>query len=346
MIGLICRMDCTGLGVQTRNMAKFLKPDKIMLIDSTPFNGNEQHPEWYEGYNVQNVVGFPTIEDIGTFLEGLDKIFTCETFYNFHFVTYANQQLVKSFVQYNYEFLDYMVNNRLPAPSVFVAPSHWHTDDVRRVFGNDRVVYLPPPLYDADYADNRKKNMNRKGKRRFLHIIGKAAVHDRNGTNMLLRSLFYTQADFELVIKSQYPFVANTGDKRITVEISNPTSNEELYNDFDALILPRRYGGLCLPMNEALMSGMPVLMPHISPNTMILPRKWQIQAGKAATFRPRTLVDIYNANHKAIATKLTELSNMSDDDLKKEKLEAYEIAKREYSADTLKPKYKELLCEQ
>ena len=29
--------------------------------------------------------------------------------------------------------------------------------------------------------------------------------------------------------------------------------------------MPRRYGGLCLPMNEALTSGLPVIMSNQSP---------------------------------------------------------------------------------
>lgn len=38
------------------------------------------------------------------------------------------------------------------------------------------------------------------------------------------------------------------------------------------MILPRKYAGLCLPMNEALMSGLPVIMTDIEPNNVILPK--------------------------------------------------------------------------
>ena len=50
-LGIIARSDNTGLGNQTRELVKMLNPDKILLIDSEHFNGNEQHREWYKDYN-------------------------------------------------------------------------------------------------------------------------------------------------------------------------------------------------------------------------------------------------------------------------------------------------------
>ena len=41
-IGIIARSDNTGLGNQTKELIDMLKPDKILLIDSTPFNKNNQ----------------------------------------------------------------------------------------------------------------------------------------------------------------------------------------------------------------------------------------------------------------------------------------------------------------
>ena len=49
-LGIIARSDNTGLGNQTRSLVNMLKPTKILLIDSRPFNQNQQHPEWYSEY--------------------------------------------------------------------------------------------------------------------------------------------------------------------------------------------------------------------------------------------------------------------------------------------------------
>jgi hypothetical protein len=55
-IGIIARCDDTGLGNQTRELVNMLNPDKVMLINSTFFNENKQHPEWYEGYNYKTTI--------------------------------------------------------------------------------------------------------------------------------------------------------------------------------------------------------------------------------------------------------------------------------------------------
>ena len=342
-LGLIARSDNTGLGNQTLNLARLLNPDKIMLIDSTSFNGNTQHPEKYANYNVVITTnGFPSNEQCKSFVNGLDTILTAETFYNLHLPRFANDNLVKSYTQYNYEFMDYMINKMLPMPYGFLAPSHWHTDKVKQRFR--RVEYLPPPLFSEDFAEVRKTNFNRTGKRRFLHIIGKAAAHDRNGTSIIIEALKHTTADFELVIKVQHDLLLNCDDPRVTIDKTDLTNYIDVYSDYDAILLPRRYGGLCLPMNEGLMAGLPVIMPRISPNTMILPRKWQLTATRVGSFKPRTVIDIYQASDKALASRIDWLCSISDEQLKTEKQEAFEIAKKEYEAETLLPRYKEVLC--
>jgi hypothetical protein len=104
-LGIIARSDNTGLGNQTRELVNMLNPSKVMLINSTSFNRNKQHPEWYEGYDCQHVRGFPKAFEIDIFLKGLDVVLTCETFYNKEFIPLARRKKVKTVLQYNYEFL-------------------------------------------------------------------------------------------------------------------------------------------------------------------------------------------------------------------------------------------------
>jgi hypothetical protein len=66
-----------------------------------------------------------------------------------------------------------------------------------------------------------------------------------------------SRAPFELVVKSQEPLKPLLKDPRITWDSSAPDDRADQYAGFDALIYPRRYGGLALPMNEALTSGVP-----------------------------------------------------------------------------------------
>lgn len=344
-LGIVVRMDRTGLGYQTRNLVQMLKPDYLMILDSrSHFDKQVQHPEWYDGFQSMTTRKLiPTIQECRMFLDNVGSFITCETPYNWYLMTLANQMLKKSYIQYNYEFLDYLQNKRLPLPTKFLSPSYWKLKEVKDLFGN-RVEYLPPPLFLNDFKEARKTNLNRSGRRKFLHVVGKQAIHDRNGTDLLLKALKHTNADFELVIKSQFDMVFDCNDPRVTFSIGNAERNEDLYKDFDAMILPRRYGGLCLPMNEALASGLPVMMSQVSPNTKALPIKWLIRSGQTMTFQTRAQITVYDADIVSIARRIERFVEMSDTELDAEKVEAFNIAYNNYSTTALQPKYEALLC--
>lgn len=341
-LGIIVRMDKTGLGNQTRLLTQLLKPSYLMVIDSRNHFKTQQFQDWYDSFNgVLTEDLIPNVQEYRKFLSNVDAFITCETPYNWRIMVEANQHMKQSYLQYNYEFLEYMVNNRLPLPTKFLAPSHWNTDKVKEKYG-DRVMYLPPPINMRDFKQNRQLNFNRASTKRFLHVLGKQAVHDRNGTETLLEALRHTQSNFELVIKSQYEIGLDIQDRRVIIDTSNSNDYTELYKDFDAMILPRRYGGLCLPMNEALASGLPVIMSNISPNSKILPKKWLVSANKTESFIARPLIDVYTTNAKALARKIDWLCELDDKQLGQEKLEAFDIAHSNYSFSVLKPQYESL----
>lgn len=338
-IGLIARADKTGLGNQTRNLAYMLKPSKVLVIDSSPFNHNKQYFETFNGFNSYKVVGFPTNRQVISFMRNIDVLISCETFYNQSFVTLGKRLGIRTFLQYNYEFLDYLNTSGLTLPTKLISPSYWNINEVQSKFGN--VVYLPPPTDHRLFNKTRQTNFNRDGKK-FLHILGRAAVNDRNGTMDLIKSLEYTDSNFELVIKTQTPLPFHVNDNRVTIDSTSPIDETDLYLNFDAMILPRRYAGLCLPMNEALMSGLPVIMTDIEPNNKILPKKWLVESKKQGSFYTRTDIDYYSADHKELAKKLDWLV---ETDLSPEKAEAFEIGYNNYSVETLKPQYDKVLSD-
>lgn len=340
-LGIIARSDNTGLGNQTRELVNMLNPAKIMLIDSTSFNKNKQHPEWYDGYDVQTIRGFPKSVDITTFIRGLDAVLTCETFYNHQFIDLARRAGVKTVLQYNYEFLDHLNNKELGLPDVFLAPTLWNFDRMTELFGGKtNVSYLPPPTDHTLFAGVRENNYS-KHHNRILHIGGKAASEDRNGTNSVVEMLEHSQEDFEVVIRTQTPLSIKSKNPRLIIENDNSENRESMYDGFDAMILPRRYAGLCLPMNEALMSGLPVFMTDVSPNNKILPEEWLAQSNKIGVLKTRAILDIYNADPRNLASivdsYMKEKSNISY------KKQAFEIGMNNFSAENLKQKYLDIL---
>lgn len=338
--GLIVRGDDSGLGNQTRRMTYFLRPQRLLYIDSTSFSKNKvQHKDWYDGFSGYYVQGFPNDREIRTFLRGLTHFTTCETAYNYNFYSIARQMRVKSSCVINYEFCDYLVKPELPKPDLFIMPSYWKLDEMKKRFGDDKVVYLPPPIDPNEFKEAREINFNRTGRPRFLHIVGTLALNDRNGTLDLLQALKYTKSDFELVIHSQQelPREYIISDSRIKYNMRSLENSCDLYKDFGALILPRRYAGLCLPCNEALMSGLPVIMTDTSPNNYLLPKEWLVKCHKKGEFMTRTMIDIYESDIKDLAKKIDWLIKQNGDI----KTQAFDLGYSNFSESVLLPKYKE-----
>lgn len=341
-LGIICLANDSGLGVQTRRLTYMLKPERVLVIDSTGFSKNkEQHFDWYESFQGYKTDGFPSNHEIKVFLEGLTHVLVCENPLNFSLMSEAKKRGIKVFIQTNYEFTDHLIHKQLELPHKFLMPSHWHVDTMKQKFGDNKVAYLPPPIDPKEFSVARETNLARTGKRRFLHIIGTLAAHDRNGTLDLLSALANTSSDFELLIRSQQELPPEylSDDRRVSYAIDNVKETQVMYQDFDALILPRRYGGLSLTTNEALMSALPVIMPAISPNDELLPQEWLVDATRTGQFVARVPIDIYTTNARLLAEKIDWLCNA---DLEALKTQAFALAYSNFSVSELKPKYQKL----
>lgn len=303
-VGLIARMDRTGLGQgQTLRLARLLDLNCIMLINSKPFNGNEQYPEWYSGHFAHKVDGFPTDDQVREFLKHLDVVISCETFYNNAFTRIAQEMGVKTILIANYEFFDWFRPgfNTIPLPDKIIMPSLWHMDEMAENYGAE---YVPTPLFDDEFTEVREKNLSRKiSIPRYLFNNGRQAIHDRNGLLTMYDALKYTKSDFELVVKAQGE-TPKTDDPRVSYDFSEIAETAQLYDGFDAMIMPRRYAGQCLPMTEALTCGLPVIMTDVDPNNRILPPEWLIPVQHMGTFMTRKEIDLYSGDPKALASLL------------------------------------------
>lgn len=322
-LGLVARADNTGLGNQTFEFYLHMTPVKTMVVDISRLNGNKNYPERYP--DAMFIDGFPNATDIDKFLEGLDVIFVAESPYNYHLYQRAHELGVKVAVQYNYEFFDYFVNPHYPKPDMLIAPSQWHYDDIEEWCKNNNVrhVYLHCPVNRDTLRPQEHKLA-----RTFLHIAGKAAAHDRNGTETVIAASKYlkTEASIKVHFQGQQGLAHQAthdfahyseytkihGGNNIILQQQEYDNYADVYKDGDVMILPRRYGGNCLPLNEALSVGMPVIMPDISPNDYLLPAHWLVPATKIAEFTPRTTIDIYDCSPEELASKIDQFYWMDE----------------------------------
>ncbi len=288
-LGLIVRSDNSGLGIQTRALYNYLNPDKVLLIDSTPFNHRHQHPEWYKNPTVS--YGLPTEDLLLDWLEDLDILITCEVPYNQRLYRLARSKGVKTVLQPNAELNDLFNRGTSVKPTALFLPSPWMKEETARL--GIPMWICPPPL---DFEPRYKPVKKVKGTLKVLHAVGRKAAYDRNGTEIVhdLPKI----PGVEIVIHDQ--------------SVNEVEDQREIYeNDYHVVLLPRRYGGLCLPMYESLGYGLPVIMPDIPPNNDVLPHEWLTAAERGKNVLCKRVVKTYNANPDSIVNKLTEFRDMN-----------------------------------
>lgn len=357
-LGLIARADNSGLGMQTWEFYRHMKPQKTMVVDISHLNGNRIFPERYP--DGLFVAGFPSNQQIDIFLQDLDVVFVAEAPYSYYLYERAKQLDVKVAVQYNYEFFDWFIHPDWPTPDMLIAPSQWHYShiDLWAQSNNIKHIYLHCPV-NREAVPYRQISQART----FLHVAGRSASHDRNGTKTVIEASGWLQTDAKILIHFQgeqglaHQTTMTTADYRaFAEEYGNPdkltivTQEFENYADVyamgDVLVLPRRYGGNCLPLNEALSAGMPALMTDIDPNNKFLPADWLIPAEKVGQFEPRTIIDIYGAHPKALARAIDNFYEMSELDFAAKNVRAGTIA-ASISWPVMEPQYRkafEKLC--
>lgn len=305
-IGLIARADFTGLGIQSKEFFDHI-PCKALVIDSSALPGGESlipHTEWYPGQKVfriqpghgmRGAIPHLVIED---FVKDLDIVVAMETPYDYNVFTICRGLGIKTVLQLNYEFLDFP--SGLPYPDLFAAPSMWNFENIP-----DKKVYLPVPV-------NKRKLKHDIKEKTFVHIAGRPAVYDRNGTRTFVESLRYVRSEINVVIRCQNPIIGipDLPNINLTYDRSIKENYEDNYSG-GVMVMPRKYGGLCLPINEALGSGMPVIATDISPNNLWLPKEWLVEAAFAGTLHSKKTIDYYAADPAKLAAKIDQFC---DDD--------------------------------
>ena len=324
-IGLVARADNSGLGMQTWEFYNHMKPSKTLVVDMSGHNGNKVYPERYPDAMWCN--GLPDIGTLNEFLDDLDVVFVAEAPYNYALYDLARQRGIKTAVQYNYEFFDWYMYPHFPTPDMLIAPSQWHYQDVEAWASQRGIkhVYLHCPVNRIKLPFQKHDSF-----KTFLHVAGRAAAHDRNGTMTVIEAAKYCKSDAKILIHFQgqqgigHQVTHTLDDYAAVIAEHNTKGNiivrheeidnyQDIYHGADVLLLPRRYGGNCLPLNEAISCGMPVIMPNISPNNAFLDAMWLVDAEKVGEFTPRTTIDIYGVPPKRLADKIDQFALMDAD---------------------------------
>ena len=299
-VGLIARADNRGLGQQTWGFYRHMRPAKTLVIDCPSKQPLKLHLDRFPDAKTVKAITPAIVED---FCDGLDVIWTAETGYSKNLWREADKAGVATVLHANYEFWE-----PTDTPTKLVAASIWHLGDYP-----PGTQYLPVPI-ETDRFPEREPAKTAK---RFLHVVGRPAIHDRNGTLDLLLALQHVETPIEVTITCQQPgyvgSLINTHSIRIPSRVTMRVESVDAlhywtkYEHQDALILPRRFGGLCLPAQEAIGAALPVVMPNIEPNGWLHP-DWLVKATKAGDFQAKQPVTYYRTDPQLLAQVMDRLA--------------------------------------
>jgi len=314
-IGLVARCDSTGLGVQTKEFYDHIKPDKTLVVDITAVNQSKgkiakTYPRWYTGDNVKFVHGFPNEVDFNWLLTDIDLVFTIESPYSYRLFSLAKEKGVISINQFNYEFLDYFVRPDWAFPDVLAAPTNWNLDDVRNNFSDKvKIIELPVPINREVLTFTKKTKA-----RRFLHIAGHKTEDNRNGTDIVLEAIPLVKSkNVEFIIKSQF-YIENPSTFNTRIDDREVENYWENYvGEYDCLLLPRKYGGLSLQLQESLSRGLVPIMTNLPPQNEILEAESLINTDSRKMLFTRMHMPSHQTKPQVLADKIDQLA--SDDKL-------------------------------
>ena len=302
-IGLIARDEVArGLAIQTKGFHDNMPVDRTLIV-------RKRRPDCALGedwYRNATIVEFN--ETLGTldetvvcaWLEGLDVVFTAETVYDWDLIHWAHDAGVKVVVQGNPEFVRHPRAD-LPDPDAWWWPTTWRTDQL------PEGKLMPVPM-DFRLPSN---GWPEEGPLKIVHVVGKRALGDRNGTEILMKALGRVTTQIELTIfgiDGELPSIGRVNPRvKIHAHPHGVDDRWEMYHGQHILVLPRRYGGLCLPALEAASCSVAVMMTDCRPNAELA--TIMVPARRTRPLRvPAGMIDAHEVNPLDLSNHLDYLA--------------------------------------
>lgn len=166
-------------------------------------------------------------------------------------------------------------------------------------------MLIPVPV-----ATDRLLWNERKTAHTFIHSASHGGMSGRKGTQLFLDAIPMVKSDVKFIIYSWRPFESN--DPRLEVKVQNFKNYWQMWREGDVLVYPQDYNGICLPIIEAMTSGLGVITTDIYPFNEYMP--------KELLFKPRSMyktraapslmeTDAARIDPRDIAAKIDEWAN-------------------------------------
>lgn len=326
-LGVIARADDRGIAWQSLEMCRHLNPAKVLCV-------LVNDPEWPEDVgrfakwdttfvdsNLSPKLHERTLDErkCRKFLRGLDVVMAVETVYEWEFIRWAHDEGVRVILQGNPEFYAHHHHPDWPHPDTWAWPTPWLIDQL------PAGIELPVPCVEREQtaADPESDTFN------VVHVIGKMAANDRNGSLDVIEAIPSIRGRVKFRVVTQHDTLPRKirAPKNVELEVitGGVADRWSLYEDCHMLVMPRRYGGLCLGVLEAMSCGLTTLMTDTSPNEIwpgprVPARKGRIQRspfGKIQTVATHPLdiaskIDYYAKRRDLLADEMDEAARFAE----------------------------------
>ena len=194
------------------------------------------------------------------FCKNVDAMLFFETPFNWKLIEWCKENLIKTFLVVMYE----CTPKSHPAPYRYICPSLL---DMQYFPLNSEFLTLP-----TEYPWKLRTRA-----RHFVHNGGYLGLRGREGTTTLIEAMQFVQSPIQLTIRVQENVDVHhqrliAEDTRITY-IAGSVPYLDLYKEGDAVVIPQKFNGCSLPIQEACASGMMVMTTDRFPMNTWLPNE-------------------------------------------------------------------------
>lgn len=333
-IGLLARADQGGLASQTHGYWKHLRPHRTIVLDLGKAGRGPLDISLYHGDpGVRVVDEWKTFHRSGESLfDGIDVLFTAEGWYDPTLPDWCAANGIRTVVHANPELFD-PIGSRADQ---YWVPTSWRHETMPR---DTEIVPVPVDLGLHPYRQRTGPAVT------FFHP-GAPAMGDRNGSQTLWAALSRVKSPIRVVTRSPFHPPTKGIPRHITVDVLGPCTRVEdaIPPETDVMVIPRRYGGLCLSAQEAAARGIPILMTDLAPQRGWLPRPLCIPTLEHRTqevWMKGGAIPVHEGDAVELATRIDELAN--DGGLMADCSAAVRAYAESISWDVWDDRYRELL---